>query len=376
MAKRRGHGEGSISFVDAKKLWKARVTLDTGKRKTRYFKNQKDAKDWVLSIRGAARDGLLIEADKITVAEFLVQYLTDYAQHAVRPSTFQSYSNLIRLHIKPELGGIRLVQLRPDHLQALYALKLSAGLSDRTVQYIHGLLHRSLNKALRWGLVTRNVANHADAPSNKKKTMNTWDRVQVRRFLESVKRDRLSALYQLACGTGMRQGELLALQWQDVDLVGGTLKVVRSVQTVQGHGLVYSAPKSDKSRRLIMLPKFVVEALKRHQVTQDALRELDAWEEKGLVFTTGTGNALLPRNLVRHFKAKIAAAGVPNIRFHDMRHTAASLLLEQNTHPKVVQELLGHSQINLTLDTYSHVIPTLQKEAARTMDRIFAADQP
>lgn len=125
-----------------------------------------------------------------------------------------------------------------------------------------------------------------------------------------------------------------------------------------------------------MLPKFVVEALKRHQVTQDALRELDAWEEKGLVFTTGTGNALLPRNLVRHFKAKIAAAGVPNIRFHDMRHTAASLLLEQNTHPKVVQELLGHSQINLTLDTYSHVIPTLQKEAARTMDRIFAADQP
>jgi integrase len=375
VAKRRSHGEGTFSFVEAKKLWKARVTLDNGKRKTRYFKNQKEARDWVLSIRQAAREGRLVDHDKISVAEFLDRYLADYARHAVRPSTFQSYSGLIQRHIVPELGRIRLAQLRPDHLQALYVQKLAAGLSQRTVQYLHGLLHRSLNKALRWGLVTRNVANQADAPSAPKQPMQTWDRAQVRRFLASLQGDRWSALYHLACGTGMRQGELLALQWQNVDLDSGTLKVVRSVQTVKGQGLVFSAPKSDKSRRLIILPALVVQALRQHRTLQAELRQQGDWQDQGLVFTTGTGGVILPRNLIRHFKVKAAQAGLPKIRFHDLRHTAASLLLEQNTHPKVVQELLGHSQINLTLDTYSHVIPTLQREAAQTMDGILAGSQ-
>jgi integrase len=375
MPKRRGHGEGSILFIEDKKLWKARVTLETGKRKTRYFRSQKEAKEWILNVRGAARDGLLTGADRLTLADFLTQYMVDYAQHAVRASTFQSYSNLIRLHITPELGRIKLVQLRPDHLHALYAKKRAEGLSERTVQYIHGMLHRSLNKALKWGLVTRNIADLADAPSNKRKSMMTWDRHEVRAFLQSIRDDRWMALYFLACGTGMRQGEILGLRWQDVDLENGKLRVTQSVQTVKGRGLVFTEPKSDKSRRLIILPEFVMTALRKHKAAQDELRKLDGWREMGLVFTTRHGTAILPRNLVRHFKARIAGAGVAEIRFHDMRHTVASLLLEQNTHPKVVQELLGHSQINLTLDTYSHVIPTLQKEAARTLDGIFSVDQ-
>lgn len=375
MTKRRGRGEGSISFIEEKKLWKARVTLDTGKRTTKYFKTQKDAKDWVLSVRGAARDGFLPEKDKMTLGEFLERYLTEYAQHAVRASTYQSYSNLIRLHIVPELGKIRLNNLKPEHLHSFYAKKREEGLSERTVQYLHGLLHRSLNKAVRWGLVSRNVTDHADAPSNKKKPMKVWDEGQVKAFLSCIKEDRWAALYYLACGTGMREGEILALHWNDVDLDEGYLKVTKSLQVVVGKGLVFTEPKSEKSRRRIALPVTVVKALREHKVRQNELRKSETWQEKGLVFTTNNGTAILPRNLVRHFKGKIAAAGVPEIRFHDMRHTVASLLLAGDVHPKVVQELLGHSQITLTLDTYSHLLPTMQKEAAKKMDGFLKVDR-
>lgn len=370
MTKRRGHGEGTIHFWEEKNLWVAKVTLPDGRRKTKYGKSQKELKEWLLAIRKAAGDGTLADGEKLRLAEFLEQYLQDYGQHALRASTFRSYSNLIRLHIVPELGNIKLPLLRPHHLHTLYARKREAGLSDRTVQYIHGLLHRALNKALKWGIVTRNVADLADTPPNKRKAMHVWNSEQVRAFLESVRDDRWAAIYFLACGTGMRQGEILGLLWREVDLEAGTLKVTRSAQSVRGQGIVFSEPKSEKSRRLIHLPSFVVSALQRHCEAQTELRKKPGWHEHGLVVTTGNGTPILPRNLVRHFKSKIQVAGVPEIRFHDLRHTTASLLLERNTHPKVVQELLGHSQITLTLDTYSHVIPTLQREAAKTMDTL------
>ena len=198
--------------------------------------------------------------------------------------------------------------------------------------------------------------------------MKIWTKEQVRVFLDHIRDDRWGAIYSLACGTGMREGEILALHWSEVDLKEGYLKVTQSLQAVKNMGLVVSEPKSEKSRRMLVLPAFVVDALKRHKSKQAGLKKSDKWHEEGLVFTTHNGTPISPRNLVRHFKKKAEEAGLPEIRFHDLRHTAASLLLEKNVHPKVVQEMLGHSQITLTLDTYSHVIPTMQKEAARTMD--------
>src|SRR5713226_9661183 len=221
MAKRRGHGEGTVAYWEDKKLWVGKFTLPGGKRKTKYGKTQKEVVDWLLDVRRSLGDGFLPETDKATLGEFLARYLADYAEHAVRPVTYESYERLIRIHITPEIGAVKLTELRPDHLNALYARKRKEGLSDRTCQYIHGMLHRSLRRAVKWGLINRNPADIADAPSNKKKAMKIWNRAEVRAFLEYVKDDRWGPLYTLACGTGMREGEILALKWESVDLVEG-----------------------------------------------------------------------------------------------------------------------------------------------------------
>lgn len=364
--KRRGSGEGTVTYWQAKKLWVAKFTLPDGKRKTKYGKTQKEVKDWLLEIRQSIGEGYTPEADKMTLAVFLEKYLKDYAKHAVKASTYQSYEQYIRLYLLPELGTVRLSQLRPDHLHTVYSKMRGRGLSERTCQYTHGILHRALNKALKWGLVTRNVADAADAPKPRRKVMKVWTRDQVRTFLEHIKGHRWAALFFLACSTGMREGELLGLPWSAVDLQEGKLQVNQTLMLVGGK-LTLTQPKSDRSRRLIVLPAFVVEAFKEHKTHQDTLKAGN-WTEHGLVFTTNVGTPISPRNLIRFFKQELAEAGLPDIRFHDLRHTAASLLLERNTHPKVVQELLGHSSVTLTLDTYSHLMPTMQSEAAKSMD--------
>ena len=348
------------------------MTLPDGKRKTKYSKTQKEAREWLQTSLNQLRQGLFIADDKITVSEFLDRYMEDFARYSLKQSTFYNYDRMIRLYIKPDIGEIRLTQLRADHLHALYAKRRSEGLSDRMVQYVHGILHRTLNKALKWGLISVNPADLAEAPTNRKKEMKIWTAEQVKIFLEHIKNDRWQAVYVTACGTGLREGELLGLSWNNVNLEEKYLKVTQSLYYVPGVGNTFSEPKSEKSRRMVMLPEFVVEALKAHKLRQDELKKSSHWKENGLVFTTNIGTPISPRNLVRHFKTKTQEAGLPEIRFHDLRHSFASLLLEKNVNPKVVQEILGHSNITLTLNTYSHIIPTMQKDAMNTIDKILS----
>jgi integrase len=370
LAKKRAHGEGTIYFWEKKNLWVAKLSLPDGKRKTKYGKTQREVRDWLITARKAMQDGIFVENDTITVSQFLNRYLDDYAVHSLRPSTIASYRHNIKNHIIPVIGHIKLSQLRADHLHALYNQKLEEGLSPKTVQNLHSIVHRTLNKAVKWGLVNYNISDKAEAPKYQKKEMKTWTGEQVKRFLSYMENDRWWTLYVLACGTGMREGEILALRWQNVNLDEGHLKVVQALQAVKGYGLIFVEPKSKKSRRMVVLPEFVVEALSIHKERQAGLRKSPKWTEHGLVFTTNVGTPINPRNLIRHFKKKIGEADLPEIRFHDLRHTTATLLLESNTHPKIVQELLGHSSIILTLDQYSHVIPTLQQEAAKSLDRL------
>jgi len=221
MAKRRGHGEGTIYFRQSDNRWVAQVTLDNGKRKTKRFKTQREAQKWLLEARKAKENGVLLDADNIRFSEFLDRWLSDVAKHTVRPKTFESYSYLVNSHIKPSLGHLRLVAIRPDHLQKLYAEKLQSGLSPRTVQYIHALIHRSLGQALKWGLVVRNAADVVEAPRVRRKAPQTLTAGEVRRFLEAARNERWYALYVCAIGLGLRQGELLGLKWGDVDLERG-----------------------------------------------------------------------------------------------------------------------------------------------------------
>ena len=361
---KRGHGEGTIHFRKDRNKWRAQITLEDGRRISRHFHTRREAQRWLVEALKAKQDGLPAATPKITVAEYIDHWFNDVAISNLRPKTIQSYECIIRLHIKPILGKIRLTQLRPDHIQNLYSEKLRSGLSPRRVEFIHAVLHRALKQAVRWQLIPRNPADLVDPPRPKREPPTTFSLEQVQQFLDAAKQDRLYPLYLLAVITGMRKGEILGLRWEDVDLQKGIIQVKQTLQRVNGK-LVFIQPKSQQSRRQITIPAVVVEELRKHRARQleEKLLAGERWKESGLVFTTRVGTPIDPRNLSRNFYIILKRAGLPRIRFHDLRHTTATLLLIQGTHPKIVQELLGHSQISLTLDVYSHVIPSMQKEA-------------
>lgn len=361
MAKRRSKGEGSIFKEKSTDFWCAELTLPDGKRKRKRSKKQHVVREWLHEQQSAIQTNLLLKDERITLAQYLDRFIDDVAAHTLAPSTLRSYRYLIRDHIKPEIGSIKLVNLRPDHLQTLYSAKLRAGLSPRTVQYIHSVIRRSLNQAVKWSLIYRNPTDAVTPPRPKKQAPKTLSAEQAKFFLESIKDHRWYPIYVLAIMTGMRKGEILGLHWEDVDLEQGTANIKTTLVTVQGRSFL-SQPKSKNARRTITLPDTVIGVLKEQQLASG---------NEGLVFTTSTGRPVSQRNLTRHFHLALERLGLPRIRFHDLRHTAATLLLQGNVHPKVVQDMLGHSTVVLTLDTYSHVIPGMQDEAAEEMDKIF-----
>ena len=354
MAKRRSKGEGTI-YQRPDGLWVAQITLPNGKRKTKYSKTQKVVKDWLLTQRNALQQGVWVKDDTLTISNFFDRFLSDTLRYKVKPKTYQSYSSLIRLHINPVVGHLRLVELRPYHLQDLYSKKIESGLSKRTVQYIHAVVHRGLDQAFRWGIVTRNVADLVESPRPERKELKVFSIEQCRTFLEGIKNDRLFPFYSLAIGCGLRLGELIPLQYSDFNFENSTLSVNRTLQRVSGQTII-GEPKSEKSRRIVAVPAFALETLKKSE---------------GYVFTTGNGTLFSPRNIQRHFANTLVKLGLPKIRFHDLRHTFASIMLQlPNVHPKAVQEALGHSTISMTLDLYSHLIPSMQKDAAEKLDKV------
>lgn len=378
MAKRRGRGEGSIT-QRADGRWQARIDLgwQDGKRKRKYLYGL-TRRDVSEKLKVALRDqqqGVLMSGPDQTLADFLVRWLADSVKPTVRSKTHESYSRQARVHIIPALGKIRLQKLTAQHLQGFYQQKLTEGLAAGSVNRQHAILHRALAQAARWGLVVRNVADLVDAPQPTHKEMQPLTAEQVATLLKSAKGERFHALYVLAVTTGMRQSELLGLRWADVDLDSSVVHVQQQLVYVPGEGFSFSEPKTAKGRRAIALPTVAVEALRQHRKMQIEERLIvgPAWEDHGLVFANELGKPVERGNLVRRsFFPLLNKAGLPRIRFHDLRHTAATLLLSQGAHPKVVQERLGHATIALTLDVYSHVLPNLQREAAEKLDRLFA----
>jgi integrase len=367
---RRGHNEGTIRHRPDG-LWEARLSLANGKRKSVYGKTRKAVQD---KLRAAQRDldaGLDLGTAKQTVGAFLDRWLVDVAKPTVRPKTYASYAQLVRLHLKPALGHHQLAKLSPQHVQAMMNAKSAAGLSPRTVQYLRAILRRALGQALKWGLVSRNVATLVDPPRSQRQDVTPLSPLQARAFLTAAEGDRLEALYSVAIALGLRQGEALGLRWDDVDLDAGMLKVRHALQRIDGT-LQLVEPKTKRSKRTIPMPPTIVTALREHRVRQleERLIAGPRWQEHNLVFPSTIGTPADARNIVRRFHAILDQAGLPSMRFHDLRHTCASLLLAQHVPPRVVMETLGHSQIALTMDTYSHVMPVMQREAANLMDQL------
>ena len=362
MAKRRGNNEGSIFQLPSGR-WRAQVSVG-GQRLSNSFATQREGRAWLRATRDQVEDGLMIDGARTALGNYC-EYWLETAKPSLRLKTWLQYAQIVRQHIAPDLGQIKLKDLRPDQIQGLYTRKLETGTGVRTVRLIHAVLHRALGRALKWGLLRRNPCDAVDKPQQVRKEMKTWNVDQVRVFLETARGHRLEALFHLAIHTGLRQGELLGLWWSDLDWKTGELQVQRQLQRVSGEGFVFSEPKTASGRRSIALDAATLSKLREHCKRQKEKRLMvgGRWQEQELVFTSTVGTPLDQSNLIRQFKMILKKAGLPEIRFHDLRHTTASLLLELGIHPKVVQEILGHSSITVTMNTYSHVGPKLQKEA-------------
>jgi integrase len=376
MSNRAASGESSI-YKDEAGRWHGYVSMglkENGRRDRRHVSGARRA-DVVAKVRAleAKRDAGTVEAAgrAPTVGDWLDHWLEHIAPRRVRARTLESYEALVRLHLRPGLGHHRLDRLQPEHLEELYGSLLEdKGLSPATVLRLHRVLSRALRVAMQRGKIARNVATLVDPPAVKRPTTAlplTVD--EARRVLQAAEQGRNAARWTVALAVGLRQSEALGLRWSDIDLDVGTLTVRRGLHRVAGKGLVYEEPKADRSRRTLALPAQLVEALHRHCVVQLEEREAagSLWEEHDLVFAQVNGRPLDKRSDWEAWKALLKRAAVREVRLHDGRHTAATLLLSEGVHPRVVMELLGHAQMRTTTDTYSHVMPALAKEAAAKM---------
>ena len=365
MAKR-ANGEGSV-FKRGNR-WVAQV--GSGKnRETKYFETQKDANAWRHTIIEQRRNGLVFAGSKVSLSKFLDEWLV-VAKTSVRPNTYQQYSQVVHQHITPVLGYLVLKDLRPDHVQSLYTNKLANGVSPNTTRMIHAVIHRALNHALKLGLTYRNVADSVTRPKVVRKEMKTLNDYQVRQLIQVAESEQMRLLLWVAVVTGLRQGELLGLKWSDLDWTSRRIQVQRQVQRRKGDGLVFCEPKSASGRRVIVLGKSTIEKLREYKNNQLKERILlgEKWQNYDLIFPSPIGTPLDPSNVLKEYKDCLKRAGLPNLRFRDLRHSAATLMLQQGVNPKIVSERLGHSDISLTLNTYSHVLPPMQEEAAEKMD--------
>lgn len=376
---KRANGEGSL-YQRKDGRWVAAISLENGKRKYLYHHTQAQAMVALQHANHSKLQGTLKQTRDETLETFLLNWLHTCIQPRIRERTYQSYHDLITKHLLPTLGHVKVHKLTAGHIQKLYDLKRHENYAPQTIRNIGLLLRRALDEACHRQYLFHNVCRTVTLPKvPKANSMRSLTIEQAKDFLAAVKGNPLEALYVLALTTGMRQGELLALKWDDIDLIHGNIQVRHTLARIPRQGMVLSEPKTPSGRRCINLTTIALEALKQHFLQQEqAKREAGAaWKNHQWVFCNGEGNPLDGANLLRRsFRPLLKQANLPAIRFHDLRHSTATLLLALGTHPKIVQELLGYSQICMTLDIYSHVLPTLQERVMAHLNTLLTAQDP
>jgi integrase len=372
MRRKRGNNEGSIR-QRADGVWEARVSLPDGRRKSLYGKTRAEVARKLTEVRRTVDQGLPVSTGRVTVAGFLTRWLEDAARPSVRASTYAGYRNVVHNHIIPAVGRLSLEKLTPQDVQKLLNDRAAAGLSPRTVQFIRAVLRRALGQAVKWRMLAYNAAQLVDPPKQRRFVSRVWTPEQTRLFLQSVEGERFAALYTVAAYLGLRQGEILALCWQDVDFERRTLRVSGTMPTVGER--VVSETKTERSRRTLPLPDAVATALRLHRQRQleRRLAAGESWQDHDLVFANIFGGPVERKGLHYRFKQAISRAGVPNIRFHDLRHGCATFLLAQGVPARAVMDILGHSSIKTTMDLYAHVMPHLLDDAAAKMNALLTA---
>jgi len=365
--KRRGRGEGSI-YQRADGTWVANASLGyraNGKRirKEVTGKTKRSVQEKIGRL--LTSDGNL-DITKITVADYLARWLNNTAKKRTEPTTHQRYEQIIRLHINPYIGHLRLAKLVPISVEQFFVQQEEKGVSPRNRELSGVVLQAACRNAVRLRLIPYNPVADVQKPKSPKPEMQVWTPDEAQLFMETAKTDRLYSLFVLAITGGMRQGELFALRWTDIDFEAGAVSVTKTLEEIKGK-LRIKQPKTSGSRRRVTLPKFALAALHEHRKAMVA-----EGYARSPVFCDTEGGWLRKSNFRRRtYLPLLKKAEVPKLRFHDMRHAQATFLLLKGVHPKVVSERLGHANIQVTLNSYSHVMPSLEKEAADKLDELF-----
>lgn len=367
----RANGEGSVYRRNADGLWAGALKLPNGKRKAFYAKTKGEALRKLAKLKVQASQGISPQTDeRLTVGAYLDQWFAG-ARPNLRPSTVRTYESMLQHRIVPALGGRKLARLDVRELEQFFADQHKGGLSPKSVHLVKGILSRAMNDAVRWGYLPRNPVSLANVPRDTGLDTEAITPTEARAMLQAFSGDFLAPIVSVALGSGLRQGELLALRWQDIDMDKGTVLVRATLQRVEGEYRLLE-PKTQRSNRLVPLADFAVEALRRQRENQGALRLLkgDRWKnEHDLVFTTELGRPLSGTSVTRMFQSKLVAAGLSRRRFHELRHGFATLLLTQGVDMRVIMEMLGHSKISTSL-IYTHVVPDLQRSAATILGKV------
>ncbi len=343
------------------------------------FKTRKDAERAFGELRNEVRRGAYVEASKLSLNRYLEEEWLPSIEATVRPTTLRNYRDLYEAYVKPTFGRTLLVNLTPARLNGYYAELLASGrraseggLSPKTVRNTHSMLHKALTDAVRWGHLPRNAASLAAPPKPARPEMKVWSPEQLRTFVEFTGDDRLAAAWLLLVTTGMRRGEVLGLAWDHVDFTNARLAVVQSLSVVNYHDVRLIQPKTSKGRRSIALDPTTLAELQAHRVRQleERLRWGEAWHDSDLVFTRENGTTIHPQRMTSWFEQLARDAGLPKIRLHDLRHSYATAALAAGIPAKVVSERLGHASVMITLDTYSHILPSMQEDAANSVAKL------
>lgn len=399
MARRRANNEGTVFYIENIKKWRGMVTIN-GRRLSKLCSTKKECQDWLDDTLSKVDSGLTYEDAQVTLTAFMEDWLTN-KKSGWKPNSWYQYNMVAHKHILPYIGDHLVKDLKPDLIQKLYNKKEKEGTGIRTIQYIHQVLHGTLDQAVSLGILIRNPTDACFKPKNTDEgEMQVYNESQVNQLLMAVEGTRFEALYQLALSTGMRQSELLGLKWSDLDWRNKTITVQRQLERSITDKKNYVPPankskknrddrfgqvKTNSGRRTLHLGDATIESLRRHMALQDEERKHPKrvkWIENDLIFPAITGVPMGQSNLYHRFRDLIEEAGLPAIRFHDLRHTAASLMLNHGVPPIVVSKRLGHKNVSITLDTYGHLIPEMNQDIGQIVDDLitpvrvdFSSDQ-
>lgn len=371
MGRRRGHGEGSIYRRASDGRWCASLTLPDGRRKTFYAPTRREVAAKLSAAQRAVAAGQAVSPSAQTLEAFLTGWLEDVVARRLRPNSVALYRHMARAHLIPALGSVKLRDLNAQHVQALLNAKEDAGLAPATIQVMHAVLKRALSQAEDWGLVQVNAAARVTAPPVPDAEPRYLSADEARALLAAVRETRDEALYVVALSLGLRQGEILGLRWVDVDLESRELHV-RQQLVRPGGRTQFGPPKSARSARTLPLGGDLVAVLHAHRARQleERIKRAPVWEDHGLVFPSRVGTPRTPGHLLTSFKQVLRAADLPAVTFHSLRHSCATLLVAEGVPMRVVMEILGHANIQITAKVYAHVLDASKRDAVAAVERV------